>query len=302
MLKDNKIKISNGIPTFKLVRIFPIYYGGGGWSSINSWYSDISLNIPANRIPNSDDIVYVNSNVDIPNATIKRLIVNGGASVTGTVTVTGSVTFNDTSSCGSQDLNLGLTVTGKTIFRNSSYCYSGTIRGGSTEFYNTSYLSGSLYAQYIIPNIGLNINAPIKFYDNSYNDGNITSEDSGAPARFYDYSLNNNFIQGGVEFYNYSTNNAFLDSSPLLNFYDYSVNSATAEIYALGLKFYNNSINYGKLQESSVEFRNNSKLLGGNMLDSYIDFYDNSCVANTNILSNAGSWWFLPNGDVRICS
>jgi hypothetical protein len=319
MLKDNKIKISKtGTLRIKLGAPNTIlYFSGsdGDWNNLNNWYSNSSLSNTAGSLPSSSNSVILLSSVSAPSSTVKRLFVLSGT-LSGIInvsdeavfynssilsgTINGRVCFLNSSSINSSGIINGFAVfsdnsymdgggiVGLGIypsrvavsFNDTSYYQSGSIRNGNIEFYDSSYLNGPLgffggttnqYGYYETMYY-------IKFYDSSYNNSDLTAEDS-LGVNFYDYASNNTYIYSRINFYNYSTNNGTLENYPV-SFYDYSVNSASADLqYTYQPKFYNNSINYGKIANSTVYFYDNSKLLGGDLPDSTLYFYNNACSA-----------------------
>jgi hypothetical protein len=109
------------------------------WTTVGNWWlDDLNANEfaePAGRLPASVDSVATSEEVNPSGQTVVNLTVFGGGTLTGTLTVTGMATFNNSST------NSG-TITGNATFNNDGL-NSGTITGNAT-FNGSSENSGSV--------------------------------------------------------------------------------------------------------------------------------------------------------------
>jgi hypothetical protein len=107
-----------------------LYFSGEedqSWATLGNWWDDAGHTIPAASLPTSSDSVVVSVSITASGQTVVDFTLesNGDASgLSGTLTVTGNATFNDTHA------NYG-TVTGDATFNDSSV-NAGAVTGTAT--------------------------------------------------------------------------------------------------------------------------------------------------------------------------
>jgi hypothetical protein len=118
------------------VQVFPagaaavtLYFNGAvdsDWAEVGNWWLDAEHTQAAGRLPTSDEsVVVVGDGIFADEQTINDLAMTGGGELNGTLTVTGTATFNDFSS-------LAGTVIGNAVFNDSSVNAGGSVTGTAT--------------------------------------------------------------------------------------------------------------------------------------------------------------------------
>jgi hypothetical protein len=151
----------------------------GAWTTVGNWWLDDGHTEPAGRLPNSVDSVVVTESITASGQTVVDFTISGGASLSlffgGSLTVTGTATFNDVSQINQ------MTVNGNAVFNNDS-SNNGTVIGTAT-FNNSSRNSGGSGT----------VTGNATFNDSSSNQGTVTGD-----ATFNDSSSNSGTVTGTI--------------------------------------------------------------------------------------------------------
>jgi hypothetical protein len=146
------------------------------WTTVGNWWLDDGHTEPAGRLPNSVDSVVVTESITASGQTVVDFTISGGASLSfGSLTVTGTATFNDVSQINQ------MTVNGNAVFNNDS-SNNGTLIGTATFNNNTRNSGGSG-----------TVTGNATFNDSSSNEGTVTGD-----ATFNDSSSNTGTVTGTI--------------------------------------------------------------------------------------------------------
>jgi hypothetical protein len=132
----------------------------GAWTTVGNWWLDAGHTEPAGRLPNSVDSVVATAFIFANGQTVVDFTLTGeGESVffSGTLTVTGNATFND-----SAVNSVSGTVTGNATFNDSAW-NRGTVNGNAT-FNDSAFNSG----------LDATVNGNATFNDSAVNSANVT--------------------------------------------------------------------------------------------------------------------------------
>jgi hypothetical protein len=161
------------------IQVFPtgtaaaiLYFDGAvddDWTTVGNWWLDDEHTQPAGRLPTSADSVVASAAITASGQTVVDFTLNdfegGFFSLSGTLTVTGTATFNG-------EAGLNGTITGNATFNNFSF-KSGTVTGDAT-FNNFSANGGTVTGNATFNNSSINsgtVTGTATFNDDSCNDG-----------------------------------------------------------------------------------------------------------------------------------
>ena len=155
-----------------------IYYYTAGttnnsWDTVSKWWLDSAHTVPADRLPQAGDDVYVDQNLTAgPSATttVTNLYVGqtSDARFVASVTVTGTAVFGATGSGRTLTYFSGpATITGNAVFNDATYIHQGAVVNGNVTLNDTAHIGIGFGNPTVNGNVTLN--------DSSYvNGGNIT--------------------------------------------------------------------------------------------------------------------------------
>jgi hypothetical protein len=159
------------------VQAVTLYFNGAvddAWTTVGNWWLDAGHTEPAGRLPNSVDSVVATAAVTASGQTVANFTLNDPNGnffgLSGTLTVTGDATFNDSSGNDA-------TVTGNATFSNNSFNF-GTVIGNATfnnDSFNDNTVNGNATFNDSSGNsFGGTVSGDATFNDSSYNNGTVT--------------------------------------------------------------------------------------------------------------------------------
>jgi hypothetical protein len=129
-----------GEQVYSAVQAATLYFNGAvddDWTEVGNWWLDAGHTQAAGRLPTSEESVVASVSITASGQTVVDFTISGSLSgFSGTLTVTGMATFNDSS------FNFG-TVTGNATFNDSSENYFATVNGNAT-FNDSSVNAGTV--------------------------------------------------------------------------------------------------------------------------------------------------------------